>query len=265
MYMFTPAALMPPDAGVAIFSRVHLAWLCAALVALVLTCRFFSKHKSYAKTFLRVSGAALAFFELARPVLLAACGGFNLSGALPLHLCGAMAFVTFAAARTDSPILWELCWCLGMPGGLFAMLTPGETSYPFFNIFYIQFILSHFLLAVVPMVRAATGFRPRAARLPWCFCLLAAYAGLCDAVNTLTGANYMFLNVPSDGSPLEAFAALGNWYTAGLVLCVLTVWAILYMGQWVVEKVRSRTARFGDQPNYVKTQCSHVVFTRKTQ
>lgn len=247
-YFFTPGERIPAELGTPVFSETHLAWLICAAAAILFICIHFARHPANCAAFVQKCAVVMALSEVARQAGLIASGAFSPAFSLPLHLCAVMEFVTLFAVYTKQPLLYELCWCFGLPGGVMAMLTPGETACPFFNVFYWQFILCHFLLALIPLLTLVTGFRPHAARLPACFAFLTALAGICMGVNDAFGGNYMFLRFPSPASPLEPLAVFGRFYIPALALLVLAVWLLLYGGcAFVCKCVKRRRPVCADQ------------------
>lgn len=177
--------------------------------------------------------------ELLRDGWLLASGRFDPAYMLPFHLCGVMLFVEFWAVLRRGPLALELCYCAGLPGALGALLTPGETSYPFWNLMYWQFIFAHAMLFLTPVLLLCGGFRPHPKRLPACFTALLGFALAAAAANAAFGGNYMFLRAAPPGSALELLAHLtGGYYQIGMAAMVLLFWAGLYL-PWKIYTQRS--------------------------
>ncbi|MGI5967173.1 TIGR02206 family membrane protein [Anaerotruncus sp. AF02-27] len=240
---FAPAnRILPGTKGVAIFSPMHLAWLVGVFLFCIWLLKKFDKQTaSEQKHWLRIAAAAMLSSELLRMLLLLLSGSFDPAWALPLHLCGVMIFVEFLAVWTRQDFLCELSFALGMPGAFFALVTPGETAYPFWNFYYLQFILVHTLLFLIPLFFVSEGFLPRARRLPGCFLFLLAVAGVDAAANTAFGGNYLFLGAASPGSPLEMVQRLaGRWYFWGTAALVWALWGLLYSGMRLLRRAKPK-------------------------
>jgi hypothetical integral membrane protein (TIGR02206 family) len=168
-------------------------------------------------------------------------GHFSLVELLPLHLCSAMVWLEFAAVLSRSRLLREFAYCCGIPGALAALLTPTWIIYPFLNYQYLESILAHTLLILLPAIWIwGDGFRPQVRRLPACLGLLAGLAIIAAVANRLIGSNFMFLSYPPAGSILAVFETwLGNpGYLFPLAGLVGLVWAVLYIPWLIVQHRR---------------------------
>lgn len=247
MSFWTSRAQLPEGtAGVPIFSGVHLLWLSAVLLLCGGAVLMFRRlHRPGRERALRIAAGAMVFLLLFRLVLLIVSGTFDPSIDLPLHLCDLMVFVEFLTVFEENrskKITAELCWCLGLPGALFALVTPGETRFPFWNIYYLVFILLHALLFLIPLLLAADGFRPSIRRLPKCFLLLLAAAAGCMALNRLFSGNYLFLNRAPAGSILEVLQqAAGALYLPAVMLLVWAVWGVQYGLGYLIFRLKRKT------------------------
>lgn len=244
MYFWTPLRRLPHNVeGVAIFSPAHLLWLSCVILFLMGTAIWFQRAgKRSRERFLRLAAHVMPLSELLRMLLLAVTGGFSPADSLPLHLCGVMIFVEFAAVFRRNPFLTELCWSLGLPGALCALITPGETDYPFWNIYYLQFILVHTLLLLIPLLLFMDGFCPAIRRLPGCFLFLLGLATVDAAANALFGGNYLFLSAAPPGSLLAVIAHLaGPLYLPVTACLVWLIWGGYYGGFLLLRKRLHKT------------------------
>ncbi len=224
----------PQELWIPVFSRTHMTWLvvCAAFCAAV-TFWFLRQTPAARKQLLKICVCAAVGSELLRDVWLLCSGKFAPAYMLPLHLCGAMLFAEFFAIYTDRPLLKELCYCLGLPGALSALVTPGVTGFSLWNLMYMQFIFAHAMLLLIPVLLLADGFRPDYKRLPKCFLTLLLLAVFDSLTNFILNSNYLFLRSPSVGSVLELIGnAAGSLYLPAVMCFVWLVWAVLYL-PWV--------------------------------
>lgn len=245
MYFWTPLRRLPDNVnGIAIFSPIHLLWLSCALLFLIGSAVWFRRaEKRPRDRFLRMAAWVMLLSELLRMLLLAVSGGFSPADSLPLHLCGVMIFVEFWAVFRRNPLLMELCWSLGLPGAFCALVTPGETDYPFWNIYYLQFILVHMLLFLIPLLLFLGGFCPAIRRLPGCFLFLLVLAAVDAAANAVFGGNYLFLSAAPPGSLLAVIGRLaGPLYLPVTACAVWLIWGGYYGGLILFRKRLSKTA-----------------------
>lgn len=231
MYFWAGPSQIPEEIpGVPIFSTLHLLWLTAVFLSCLAVCFLFIRLEKQRKSeWMKILGTLLLIVEITRLLLLAAVGDFSLSEALPLQLCDVMVFVECYAIRRKNAFSRELCFALGLPGALSALITPGETGYPMLNIHYLLFIFIHLLLFLLPCLMLLNGFRPSIRRLPACFAFLLVLAAMDYVVNTAVKANYLFLQYAPQGSILEPLQnRVGNWYLPALAVLVWGIWGALY-------------------------------------
>lgn len=244
---WTPKEELPPKtAGVPIGSPVHLLWLTAVLLVSLIFCfRFSRMTEKGRKRALQVTSGLCLFLLLFRLLLYLVSGVFRPSIYLPLHLCDLMVFLEFLAAfLPKGRALFPLCWWLGLPGALFALLTPGETLYPFWNVYYLIFILLHCLLLLFPLCLFLDGFRPRLRQLPGCFLTLLALAGLAEIGNLIFGGNYCFLHFAPVGSilvPLQEGA--GALYLPAFSVLVWAIWGVMQLLFTLGQKIKSTVSK----------------------
>jgi hypothetical integral membrane protein (TIGR02206 family) len=246
MEFWTPETRLPKNLpGVPIFGPVHLAWLFPVLAFCVAAVFLFRRAKppNRLRT-LRLAGAAMPILIVARLFLLGLTNGFDPAWSLPLQLCDVMAFVECWAVFRKGWLARELSWCCGLPGALCALITPGETALPFWNIFYLIFVALHTLLFLVPLLLSAEGLQPAARRLPACFLFLLGLAGVDAICNAILHGNYLFLRVGPPGSILAVLQKwAGPFYPLTMAALVWCVWSILYGGLAVYHKLRGRRCK----------------------
>lgn len=243
-WFFALEGEVPQELWIPAFSKTHLLWLSSAVLICAAVTFWFQKQKpTVRKKVLKSCIWTAVGSELLRDIWLVFAGRFDLSYMLPLHLCGVMLFVEFAAVYTEKPLLLELCYCLGLPGALSALLTPGVTGYPIWNLMYLQFILAHTILLLVPVLMLADGFRPDFHQLPKCFLALLLLAVFDSLTNFILNSNYLFLRSPSSGSLLELVGQVAGIFYLPAVMCVVwLVWAAFYLPWQAVKRWRK------DQP-----------------
>ena len=178
---------------------------------------------------LRVFALMLLADELSWWVYLAAGGGEpgQRIQPLPLQLCDVAILVAAAALWTRRQALVEVTYFWALAGTIQALLTPDLPqhfpSYP-----YLQYYVAHGGVVAAALV-LVVGLRlhPR----PWAVVRVAgltvAYTAFVGVVDTVTGADYMFLrSKPPSPTPLDL---LGPWpvYIFGAALVGLVLFAVL--------------------------------------
>ena len=226
---FDYTANLSPGAGFGRFSAAHL--LLLAVLGMLLNGAFIlCRKKPYTGSLLARGCALLALLtELCRAALLLALGLYG-RGRLPLHLCGLSVYLCFIYLLRPNPVLGQFIYAFSLPGAVFALIFPDWADYPLWHFVSLSSFLLHFLLVLCPLACLAAGeIRPDIRRLPACAALMLAMALPVWALNKVLGTNYMFLNWPPAGTPLELFAPLGRpGYVLGYIPLILGVWALLY-------------------------------------
>lgn len=213
------------------FSAGHFIWLFAAVAALFLLCSRYRRSESVRRKRLRlwVALSALAI-ELARAALLIAKGRYGLSS-LPLHLCGLAVYISALHAVRPRALTGQFLYAFCMPGAAFALLFPDWSYYPLFHVITLSGFTLHILLVGYTLMQVTGGdIVPNPRKAPRCLLIMLLIALPVYIFDRLTGTNFMFLNWPSPGSPLEWFAFLGRpGYLLGYIPLLLAVWAALYL------------------------------------
>jgi len=229
---FAMFSKLPPNGGSAPFGPQHWAALgCCALLGLCLVL-VYRRRSPRGRRSMRL---AVAFTdlgsELLRDLIFAHFGEFNI-GYLPLHWCGLALFFLVWDALAESPLTHNLLYGLVLPGALSALLFPDWLRYPPISLGNIHSFFSHCLLVSYVLMRlCGRDFVPDWRQLPRCFGFMVLCALPVYGFDRIFRTNYMFLLIPSPGSPLEAFArVLGNpGYILGMVAALFGVWLVEYL------------------------------------
>lgn len=219
-----------PASGFAMFGAEHFAWLAALVAAGALLCFCYKKSGARTRRSIRRAAAAAALgIELLRAALLFAAGEYNI-GRLPLHLCAMAVYIcalhSWRGGRLTGQFLYAFC----LPGAVFALLFPDWVSYPALHFMSVSSFLIHALIAAYVLMQVLAGdIAPDIGRCPQCLALMLALALPVYVFDRATGTNYMFLNRPSPGSPLEWFSFLGRpGFVLGYIPIIAAVWAVIY-------------------------------------
>lgn len=162
---------------------------------------------------------AMAMQEL----LLLKAGLLTWQTGLPLHLCSLMGLLTLPMLWTRQPLLLNVSFFAGIPGAALALVFPAVVDTPWPRITALAFDALHAGLVCAPLLPMAMGWRPEpgGAHGAWWTLLLAAC--VVSFVNGVTGANYLFLAGPVDGTPLVFLARWGSRVYRLLLMMLTTL------------------------------------------
>ena len=228
---FFDFSIGPEAEGFGRFSAVHGAYLTAAALCALLLCLVCRCSDAEKRRLLRrgVASAALAL-ELLRAVLMMITGHYTI-GRLPLHLCAMAVYISFFHAFRGGRLTGQFLYAFCMPGAAAALLFPDWSGYPALHFMTVCSFALHILVFAYILMQVPCGdIRPDAKSLPQCLGVMLAVAIPVYVFDILTNTNYLFLNWPSPGSPLDLFAFLGRpGYLLGYIPLIAGVWIILYL------------------------------------
>ena len=218
--------------GFTLFDRQHILWLVIAAVIIALLCVLYIKtNREKRKIFRRVIGCAIFACEVIKDAQLILAGVYSVYY-LPLHLCGLAVFFTFYHSFCGGDTLGNFLYSTCMPGALFALLFPDWVASPPFCLKSLVSFIVHTLIVAYPLFcTAGKDIKPDYRKLPKCFFILLIIAVPVYAFDRIFRANFMFLLLPSAGSPLEWFANILGipWYVLGYIPMIIVVWTLLYL------------------------------------
>nr|WP_122012257.1 TIGR02206 family membrane protein [Maliibacterium massiliense] len=206
MDFFKPAAALDPSRAFPMFGAGHIALL--ALVALGVTLALRAVKKLPADRAWRVlciAAVAVPVLEFSHTLWMYFCGTTQIVKLLPLHLCAMQSIFIPLAVLSKKDVFREFIYATSVLGGAFGILFPAGVAdaYPLWHYQSIQTVLLHSLLIFVPLALITTGtFRPDVRRFPRVLCIFLCVALAAALVDFGFGQNYMFLNLPPEGTPL---------------------------------------------------------------
>jgi len=155
-------------------------------------------------------GGLILFAMALQELILLKAGLLTWQTGLPLHLCSLMGLLTLPMLWTRQPLLLNASFFAGLPGAALALIFPAVLDTPWPRVTALAFDVLHAGLVCAPLLPMATGWRPEpgGALGAWWTLLLAACVA--SFVNGVTGANYLFLAGPVDGTPLLLLARWGS-------------------------------------------------------
>ena len=223
-----------PELGFGLFSSAHFVWLALSAAVISSVSILYRKAAPSSRRYIRMTVAAVMLaVELLKAVLLMHAGEYDI-GRLPLHLCGLSIYMVFLHSlfpRSGETIYSQFLFAFCMPGAAAALIFPDWVGYPLFSFMtFAGFTLHSLIVLYVIMLVCSGDIVPDPRRLPSCTAIMLLIAVPVFFFDRLTGTNYMFLNYPSPGSPLEWFSFLGRpGYLLGFIPLSLIIWAVIYL------------------------------------
>ncbi len=223
--------LSTADGGFRLFGAEHLLWLLCALAAVAALGAGYEKAGERGRAAMRriMALAALAL-ELLRAGVYAGQGLYGI-GRLPLHLCGMAVYLDALHALRPGKLLGQFLYAFCMPGAVAALLFPDWVGYAPLGFVSVSAFALHILLVGYTAMQVCGGdITPQPRLASRCLAIMLLLAAAVYVFDRATGTNYMFLNWPSPGSPLEWFAWLGRpGYLLGYVPLLAAAWTPLYL------------------------------------
>lgn len=156
-------------------------------------------------------------------------GEWALAERLPLHMCGAMVWVSIYGLWTDRPWTRPLMYYLGIAGAIQGVLQP-DSPYALPHVRFLATMASHATLVVAGLwVILVEGYTP-SLRSTWrTFAGVHAYAAVVFVFNLLAGTNYLYIvEKPESASLIDIFPAW-PWYLLILEGMLLVIVAGMYL------------------------------------
>lgn len=217
---------LPANAGFSLFKQEHWLWLFSILAVIIILTVIYQKSSERTKDRMdRLTAWFMIGAILVRMCFLLVIGKQTVYE-LPLHLCGLAGFLCLIHAYRKWDWLSQSIYSLCLPGTLFALVFPDWTSYPAVHFISIEGFLFHGAIVLYAVCQIASGRIVPSIRKIWkAFIFLAVAAFLVGLFDIRFHVNYMFLNWPPAGSPLEWIASyLGDpGYLFGYAILVILV------------------------------------------
>ena len=240
---------LPSGLGYMRFSAEHIVTLLVLGVLLVFVVRFLTAEEARRAVSMKVLPWIMVGLELFKDAFLISVGYFGV-GYLPLHLCslGVFVFIAASLAKTDRwrMILSEISWIVIVPGTIAALLFPDWAHlYPVFNIMNLHGYVWHGMLLLYPLMMMKSGWvhlSIKHAHYVWIFMVGAAIPVY--LFDRAASCNYMFVNWPPKGTPLEWIAHItgDSLYLVGYAAFAVIVIGLIYLGIELYHRNRkSRT------------------------
>lgn len=219
-------------AGFAIFDTIHLTWLSFITISIILASYLYTGFSTnHQQRYQKCIFWLLLLLECAKQIFLLMTNQYSYWSP-PLHLCGLGIFIAGLHAYLPSRTTATLLYALTLPGAVIALLFPGWTADPTGGFLHIHSFIFHALLVMFVCPLIAT----RQLDLRWqdlwrAALFLLITVPLIYAYNAAFHTNFMFLNRPVAGTPLQwlydGFGSSG--YLLSLTSAVAILWVLLYV------------------------------------
>lgn len=244
---FTAQEFLPAGIGFGLYSHAHVTWLAVLSVLVATLCIVYKRLGQTGRKRMRIGlGCLLVLGEICRDSILAAQGVFT-AFYWPLHLCGLTMFILLAYAVRPNRFCGETLYSLCLPGAFAALLFPDWASnQPVFQFQCVySFIYHGLLIGGIFMLLFSGDLRPKADGLKYPILMLVFLVPPLYFLNKLVGANYLFLNTPARGSPLEIFSnTFGNpGYLVPFGVLAVVVISLFYLPIWAKNALAKRAKK----------------------
>lgn len=201
---------IPAGMGFPIFEKAHWLWLAGLLlVSLILLKLAAGRSAVFGEKLAHILGWSLLAMELYRDVVLILIGHYGIYE-LPLHLCSMAGFLCTLHMLFHKEWMGQVLYTLCLPGAMAALLFPDWVTYPPIHFMTIHGFVFHgtvVLYICLALLRRDIIPSLRALWKPMIF--LCVIVPPIYVFNKIVRANYLFINVPSPGSPL---VLLEKWF-----------------------------------------------------
>lgn len=225
--------------GFSHYDALHLGWLAALVVILLLNCLLYRKLGQKGRdTWKKAVAILLVLDEVFKHAMLLVGGNFAVSY-LPLHLCSINIFLIAFHAWKPSKLLDNFLYMVCIPGTAAALLFPTWTGLPLMNFMHLHSFTVHILLMLYPLVLAVCGELKLSARMiPKCLGLLVVMAAVIYGVNLLLDTNFMFLMSADPGNPLYWFGQNWGSHLLGFPVIIVGVLIVMYGPLTLARKLK---------------------------
>ena len=148
---------------------------------------------------------------------------------LPLHMCGAMVWVSIYGLWTNRPWTRPLMYYLGIAGAIQGVLQP-DSPYGLPHVRFASTMLSHATLVVAGLwVILVQEYRPSLRSTLGTLVVVHAYAAVIFVFNLLAGTNYLYVVAKPESASLMDIFPEWPWYLLVLEGLLLVIVAGMYL------------------------------------
>ena len=241
-YFLHTVETIPEGKGFSGFGGIHLAWLAATIVTVMLACLHYHRLSERGREkWRKIVAILLVANEVFKDVCLVIGGNFLVSY-LPFHLCSVNIFMITWHAWKPSKQLGAFLYTICIPGALAALLFPTWTALPVWNFMHLHSTTVHIMLLMYPVVLTFCGdIRPRAKQIPQCLLILVGVAAMALVINLLLDTNFFFLmEAGGTNNPLYLFEVLLGDHRFGFPILIAAVLAVMYLPVEIYHKLKTK-------------------------
>lgn len=240
-YFLDTTETIPDAVGFKMFGGLHIFWLIFFLTLTVGNIIWYKKMESSGKERWRKTVAILLLADELFKMIMLFIGGRYKFSYLPLHLCSINIFIIAIHAWKPTAFLDGFLYTIAIPGALAALLFPSWTALPLGNFMHLHSFTVHILLALYPIVLAASGeLSPDLKKMFKSLLLLVCMAIPIYIINILLDTNFMFLMSADEGNPLYIFEQLWGNHLLGFPVIILGVLLVMYGPLLIWRKLKKK-------------------------
>ena len=234
---------IPAGTGFGMFRTGHFIWLALITIGTILLLFFYRKCDCRRKRQLEYSIAfSLAVWMVVRALYIAVVGADFLYE-LPLHLCSMAGILCMLHCIMKWQWLGQVLYTLCLPGAVAALLFPDWSFYPAIHFITIEAFLFHMGIVVyVGFQLCSRSIVPSLCRIWQVLLFLVIVVVPIYFFDKAFQVNYLFVNWPSAGSPLEWMADfMGNpGYLLGYGILVILCVGLMDLGYALILRLHRK-------------------------
>lgn len=232
-YFFTYETDIPDGIGFGLFHSGHFLWLSVIMIGtILLLIRYGKASKPQRKHLEYIVAFSMSGWMLLRAIYIAVIGE-NFLYELPLHLCSMAGILCVLHCLFRWNWLGQVLYTLCLPGTVVALLFPDWSFYPAIHFVSVEAFLFHMGIVVYVCFQLYShGIVPDLRKIWQVLLFLTITVVPVYFFDRAFHVNYMFVNWPSAGSPLEWLASfMGNpGYLAGYAVLVIVCILLMNLG-----------------------------------
>lgn len=179
---------------------------------------------------------------VSQDVIMARAGVFGVQW-WPLHSCNACEYIALLYAIRPNRPSGEILFTLGTVGALAAILFPGWLYCPPLTWPVVCGFTEHgLIMAFILMIVVGGDFEPKLRDIWVVIVFTGVYAFCAYQFNAAFDTNFLFVNTPSEGSPLVVWAQMfgSPGYLVPFAALIMGLWVVLHLVADAVRRVRAR-------------------------
>lgn len=226
-YFFTYETQLPNGVGFPLFGLRHILWLLGIALLCILFLKSYAKGDAKKRRRMECLSAFSMILWIGLRAIYIGVLQEPFLYELPLHLCSMTGILCALHCVTGWEWLGQVLYAIGLPGTILALLFPNWSFYPAIHFITVEGFLFHMgIVMYVCCMLYSHRIVPQLSKLWQVVVFLVSVVTPIYFFNKHFGTNYMFVNWPSEGSPLVILAHfLGNpgylvGYAALIALCI---------------------------------------------